>query len=177
MEERPWERGWKDSYQLYRGDIHSRWQQCRKYLCFFVLSSNFCHSSPSISHQTNHDNILCIFSCFVFDRRPKTQRGSRAVEHREPKNVENTKTALFLRGGKTSEVVTNALKDLVSTRAKKTLWFKREVTGLRPGFNSKLDGKLSTRFCNTWMYPRYQGFMSFTFCMNWMQLQTSKRDL
>ena len=64
------------------------------------------------------------------------------MEHREPKNVENTKTALFLRGGKTSEVVTNALKDLVSTRAKKTLWFKREVTGLTPGFNSKLNGKL-----------------------------------
>ena len=51
---------------------------------------------------------------FFRNRRPKTQRGKRALEQRAPKNVENTKTALFLRGGKTSELVTQAMKDLVS---------------------------------------------------------------
>lgn len=50
----------------------------------------------------------------MFNRRPKTQRGRRAVEQRAPKIVENTKTALFLRGGRTSEIVTQAMKDLVS---------------------------------------------------------------
>ena len=54
-------------------------------------------------------------SCVSFlNRRPKTQRGKRALEERAPKVVENTKTALFLRGGRTSEMVTQAMKDLVS---------------------------------------------------------------
>ena len=35
------------------------------------------------------------------------------MEKREAKVVENTKTAIFIRGGHTSEVVTEALKDLV----------------------------------------------------------------
>ena len=51
---------------------------------------------------------------FFLNRQPKTQRGKRALEQRAPKNVENTKTALFLRGGKTSELVTQAMKDIVS---------------------------------------------------------------
>jgi len=49
-------------------------------------------------------------------RRPKTHRGKRAIEQRAPKDVENTKTALFIRGGRTSETVTQAMKDLVSHR-------------------------------------------------------------
>ncbi|XP_068697971.1 ribosome production factor 2 homolog [Montipora foliosa] len=63
--------------------------------------------------------------------RPKTQRGKRAVEHREPKNVENAKTALFLRGGKTSEVVTNALKDLCLLKKPNAVMFQRKNV-LRP---------------------------------------------
>lgn len=56
-------------------------------------------------------------SCaFFFIRRPKTHRGKRVIEQRAPKDVENTKTALFIRGGRTSETVTQAMKDLVSYR-------------------------------------------------------------
>lgn len=47
-------------------------------------------------------------------RRPKTKRGKRAVVQRAPKDIENNKTTLFLRGGKTSQLVTNTMKDLVS---------------------------------------------------------------
>lgn len=36
------------------------------------------------------------------------------IEDRSPKVIENTKRALFIRGGRTSELVTQALKDLVS---------------------------------------------------------------
>ena len=38
----------------------------------------------------------------------------RALEQRAPKLEENTKTAVFIRGGHTSEMVTQALKDFVS---------------------------------------------------------------
>ncbi|CAI8048707.1 Ribosome production factor 2 homolog, partial [Geodia barretti] len=44
--------------------------------------------------------------------KPKTQRAKRALETKAPKLVENTKSALFIRGGHTSETVTQALKDL-----------------------------------------------------------------
>ena len=37
----------------------------------------------------------------------------RALEKREPKIVENDKNALFIKGGRTSETIANALKDLV----------------------------------------------------------------
>ena len=57
------------------------------------------------------------FFCSFFPiRRPKTHRGKRAIEQRAPKDLENTKTALFIRGGRTSETVTQAMKDLVSYR-------------------------------------------------------------
>ena len=38
----------------------------------------------------------------------------RALEARAPKLIENTKSALFIRGGHTSTIVTQALKDVVS---------------------------------------------------------------
>ena len=46
--------------------------------------------------------------------KPKNQRVKRALEERAPKLVENEKLAMFIRGGKTSETVTQTLKDLVS---------------------------------------------------------------
>lgn len=58
--------------------------------------------------------------------RPKTQRGRRAVEQRAPKIIENTKTALFLRGGKTSEIVTQAMKDLCLLKKPNSVMFQRK---------------------------------------------------
>jgi len=46
-------------------------------------------------------------------RKPKNQRVKRALEKREPKIFENDKTAIFVRGGHTSEVVTQFLSELV----------------------------------------------------------------
>jgi len=46
-------------------------------------------------------------------RKPKNQRVKRALEKREPKIFENDKTAVFVRGGHSSEVVTHFLSELV----------------------------------------------------------------
>lgn len=62
--------------------------------------------------SVNNENLDILLS--LLHRRPKTKRGKRAVDQRAPKDVENNKTTLFLRGGKTSELVTNTMKDLVS---------------------------------------------------------------
>jgi ribosome production factor 2 len=45
-------------------------------------------------------------------RKPTTRRGKRVLEERGPKLVENEKTALFVRGGKCGQEVTELLKDL-----------------------------------------------------------------
>lgn len=42
----------------------------------------------------------------------KTKRGKRFLENRAPKVVENVKKAMFVKGGRTNEVVTKALKEL-----------------------------------------------------------------
>ena len=48
--------------------------------------------------------------------RPKTGRSKRALEAREPKAVENTKTALVIRGKKSSDSVLSFLKDIYALK-------------------------------------------------------------
>jgi len=48
--------------------------------------------------------------------RPKTGRSKRALEAREPKAIENTKTVLVIRGKKSSDNVLNFLKDVHSLK-------------------------------------------------------------
>ena len=50
-------------------------------------------------------------------RTPKTARGKRFLEDREPQVHENVKTAVFMRGTRTSAVVNEAFADLVRTSA------------------------------------------------------------
>ncbi|RNA44375.1 ribosome production factor 2 -like protein [Brachionus plicatilis] len=42
--------------------------------------------------------------------KPKTKRGKRFLENRDPKVVENVKRAMFIKGGRTSEKITKTLK-------------------------------------------------------------------
>ncbi len=51
---------------------------------------------------------------FDLFRKAKTKRGKRFLENREPKVIENVKKAMFIKGGKTNECVTKALKNFVS---------------------------------------------------------------
>ena len=44
--------------------------------------------------------------------KPKNQKSKRALEAREPKAIENTKTVLFVRGSKASDTVVKVLKDI-----------------------------------------------------------------
>jgi hypothetical protein len=51
--------------------------------------------------------LLCVF------RQAKTARGHRFLQEREAKVVENTKSAMFIRGTTTSQLVNDAMADLV----------------------------------------------------------------
>lgn len=48
-----------------------------------------------------------------YARKPRNARSKRALEAREPKEIEDARTAIFVRGTHTGEVVHNAMKELV----------------------------------------------------------------
>lgn len=63
-------------------------------------------------------------------RRAKTARGRRILAKREPKLVENPRTALVVRGQKTSAIVNSCLTDLFMLK-------KPHVRGRRPPQNAR----------------------------------------
>jgi hypothetical protein len=63
------------------------------------------------SLKNNVKNYNDIF--FFIHRKPKTKRGKRFLEGRESKVVENVKKAMFIKGGRTNEAVSKALKEMV----------------------------------------------------------------
>ena len=61
----------------------------------------------------------------------KTQKGKRALEEREPKAIENTKTALFVRGANCSDLVMKCMKDLSSLKKPFTVSYNQK-NDIRP---------------------------------------------
>lgn len=57
-----------------------------------------------------------LISCLLLTcSKPKNARVKRALDKREPQEVEGEKTAIFVRGNSTSERVRIAMKELVSS--------------------------------------------------------------
>lgn len=50
-------------------------------------------------------------------RKPKTRRSKRFLEGRAPKLSEDVKSVMIMKGGNTNQIVTQALKDIVSQPA------------------------------------------------------------
>uniref|UniRef100_A0A674MBN0 Ribosome production factor 2 homolog n=1 Tax=Takifugu rubripes TaxID=31033 RepID=A0A674MBN0_TAKRU len=50
----------------------------------------------------------------LFKKNPKTKRSKRFLESRAPKLVEDGKSAMIMKGGNTSQLISNVLKDIVS---------------------------------------------------------------
>jgi len=61
----------------------------------------------------------------------KTQKGKRALEEREAKAIENTKTAIFVRGTNCSDLVMKCMKDLSSLKKPFTINYN-EKNDIRP---------------------------------------------
>lgn len=57
---------------------------------------------------------------------PKTNKGKRALEKREPKVFENPKVAMLIKGGNTSQTVTEALKDVGILKKPHAITYKRK---------------------------------------------------
>ncbi|MCP9264262.1 Ribosome production factor 2-like [Dirofilaria immitis] len=55
----------------------------------------------------------------------KTRRGKRFLENRQPKIIENDKTAIIVKGGKTNQTVTDALADLYALKKPLAMRMKR----------------------------------------------------
>lgn len=57
----------------------------------------------------------CLAHFHFLLRKPKTKRSKRFLESRAPKLIEDVKTAMIMKGGNTSQTITQALKDIVSS--------------------------------------------------------------
>lgn len=62
--------------------------------------------------------LLCedVHIYIVLYSKPKTHRGKQFLDERTPKLVENAKKTMFVKGTKTSEIVTRAMTDFVSQK-------------------------------------------------------------
>ncbi|GCB76301.1 hypothetical protein scyTo_0017448, partial [Scyliorhinus torazame] len=58
--------------------------------------------------------------------KPKTKRAKRFLEKRDAKVIENTKNALLIKGGNTSETVTRALRDIYSLKKPNVVLYKKK---------------------------------------------------
>lgn len=58
--------------------------------------------------------------------KPKTRRGKRFLEKREPQLVEDCKTALFIRGKNANNVVLQAMKDFCLLKKPKSVFFNKK---------------------------------------------------
>jgi hypothetical protein len=56
-------------------------------------------------------------------RKPKNARSKRALDAREPKEIEDPRTAIFVKGTHTGEVVNGVMKELVEFSA----WYASET--------------------------------------------------
>jgi len=63
--------------------------------------------------------------------KPKTQKGKRILEKREAKIIEDVKSAIIIRGGRTSDIVTDALKNIYAMKKPHAVMFQRKNI-LRP---------------------------------------------
>jgi len=63
--------------------------------------------------------------------KPKNQRSKRALEVREPKAIENTKTAIFVRGATCNDLVFKCMKDISALKKPHSVSFNKK-NDLRP---------------------------------------------
>ncbi|XP_076444882.1 ribosome production factor 2 homolog isoform X2 [Babylonia areolata] len=92
--------------------------------------------------------------------KPKTQRAKRALEHREAKVHENDKMCMLMKGGNTSQLVTQCLKELhMLKKPLATLFKKKNIT--RPFedesslefFSNRADASLFAFGCHSKKRP------------------------
>lgn len=60
-----------------------------------------------------HGDGLLIPTEIYWNRKPRNARSKRAMEAREPKEVEDPRTAVFVKGTHTGEILNNVMKELV----------------------------------------------------------------
>lgn len=60
-----------------------------------------------------------------FCSKPKNKRSKRFLDAKESQIIENTKTAMFIRGSQTSDVVNNALKEIYIMKKPNAVMFTK----------------------------------------------------
>lgn len=68
--------------------------------------------------------------------KPKTKRGKRFLENRESKVVENAKQSMFIKGGRTNELITRSLRELYMLKRPNSMMLSKKNI-LRPFDDAK----------------------------------------
>jgi len=64
--------------------------------------------------------------CICVFRKPTTRKGKRSLINREPKLIENPKSAIFVRGNKSSETTQKCAKDLCKMKKPHSVYFGKK---------------------------------------------------
>uniref|UniRef100_A0A672NU77 Ribosome production factor 2 homolog n=1 Tax=Sinocyclocheilus grahami TaxID=75366 RepID=A0A672NU77_SINGR len=71
-----------------------------------------------------HTEHTCV--CVSFLRKAKTRRSKRFLQSRQPKLTEDQKSSMIIRGGNTSQTVSQALKDVYALKKPNAVLYKRK---------------------------------------------------
>ena len=104
-----------------RSNFHQVKNCLHHHSCLYIYVICICQRYPRnpensfyIIENSNEKRKFFKYCVFIsFCSKPKTQRAKRELAKREPKIHENDKKAMLIKGGHTSEKVTQTLKDLV----------------------------------------------------------------
>jgi hypothetical protein len=94
-----------------------RHQVCRCFYLFALVLRKFSRraevSSKNVAYNVSNKPLV-IFYTHNLTRKPKNARSKRALDARQPKEVEDARTTIFVKGTHTGEVLNSVMRELVS---------------------------------------------------------------
>jgi len=91
----------------------------------------------------------------MIEEKPKNPRALRIWKDRQPKDFENTKRAMFIKGSKSSQLVNNIMKDLAALKSPDVVKYNNKKKNKYPNpFESEVNYEfLSTKSdCSLFMF-------------------------
>ncbi|KAH6916120.1 hypothetical protein BKA70DRAFT_1216369 [Coprinopsis sp. MPI-PUGE-AT-0042] len=97
--------------------------------CFLVKGPDMLSNSVDGSPKSTQSVIQTLdTSAMLRVIKPRNARSKRALEAREPKEVEEPRTAIFVKGTHTGEVLNHVFKDLMALKRPNTIAFNKKNT-------------------------------------------------
>ena len=91
---------------------------CRYFSLFALAVMNLkvfhdCFIEQNVAHNVS-SKLLVILYAHKLTSKPKNARSKRALDARQPKEIEDARTTIFIKGTHTGEVLNSVMRELVS---------------------------------------------------------------